>query len=163
MSKATPLSVSVSRVIDADANTLYGVMSDVTSMPKFSPENIKAEWINGATGPAVGAKFKGTNKLGSTTWSTKPTVTAADPGRLFAFQVNGSSGALWTYQFATNADGSTTVTESMAQTKASSALIRWFQRRAGVTDRAANLRAAMALTLDKVAAVVATTNGVPAR
>ena len=27
-------------------------------------------WIKGATGPAVGAKFKGRNRLGSKKWST---------------------------------------------------------------------------------------------
>ena len=46
----------------------------------------------------------------------------------------------------------TTVTESMVQQRPSSPLIRWFQRRAGVTDRAANLRAAMTTTLERVAA-----------
>jgi len=117
---------------------------------RVSPENIRGEWLDGATGPTVGARFKGTNKLGSTTWSTKPTVTAAEPGRRFAFKVPGSSGALWTYELASQ-DGVTVVTESMVQQKASSPLIRWFQRRAGVTDRAANLRSAMTTTLERVA------------
>jgi hypothetical protein len=147
----SPLNVSVTATIAAPAHVVYGLISDVTRMPEFSPENIRAEWLDGATGPAVGAKFKGTNKLGKTTWSTKPVVTAAEPGKLFAFKVPGASGALWTYEF-TSLDNKTIVTESMVQTKPSSPLIRWFQRRAGVTDRAANLRAAMNTTLARVAA-----------
>ncbi len=147
-----PLAVSVTATIAAPADVVYDLISDVTRMPEFSPENIRGEWLAGATGPAVGARFKGTNKLGSTTWSTKPVVTAAEPGRVFAFQVPGGSGALWTYELAER-DGVTVVTESMVQQKPSSAMIRWFQRRAGVTDRAANLRAAMTTTLERVAAV----------
>jgi len=149
-SSKSPLSVTVSAAIAAPADVVYGLISDVTRMPEFSPENIRGEWLDGATGPTVGARFKGTNKLGSTTWSTKPTVTAAEPGRRFAFKVPGSSGALWTYELASQ-DGVTVVTESMVQQKASSPLIRWFQRRAGVTDSAANLRSAMTTTLERVA------------
>lgn len=146
-----PLNVSVSATIAAPARVVYDLISDVTRMPEFSPENIRGEWLGGATGPAVGARFKGTNKLGRTTWSTKPTVTAAEPGRVFAFKVPGASGALWTYELTEQGD-TTLVTESMVQRKPSPPLIRWFQRRAGVTDRAANLRAAMTTTLDRVAA-----------
>ena len=83
----TPLDVSVTATIAAPARVVYDLISDVTRMPEFSPENIRGQWLGGATGPAVGARFKGTNRLGSTTWSTKPTVTAAEPGRRFAFQV----------------------------------------------------------------------------
>lgn len=151
-SSKSPLNVSVTATIAAPAEVLYDLVSDVTRMPEFSPENIRGEWLGAASGPTVGARFKGTNKLGSTTWSTKPVVTAAEPGRVFAFKVPGASGALWTYEFV--AQGPVTVvTESMVQTAASSAVIRWFQRRAGVTDRAANLRAAMTTTLARVAAV----------
>jgi hypothetical protein len=42
----------------------------------------------------------------------------------------------------------------MSQVKASPAIIRYIQRRNGVTDRAANLTAAMNLTLDRIAAAV---------
>lgn len=146
-----PLAVSVTATIAAPAEFVYDLISDITRMPEFSPENTRGEWLGGATGPVVGARFKGTNKLGKTTWSTKPTVTAAEPGRLFAFKVPGASGAQWTYELAPHGD-ETVVTESMVQTKASSPLIRWFQRRAGVTDRAANLRAAMTTTLERIAA-----------
>lgn len=146
-----PLAVSVTATIAAPPEVVYDLISDITRMPEFSPENIRGEWLDGAIGPVVGARFKGTNRLGTTTWSTKPTVTAAERGRRFAFKVPGARGALWTYELA-GAGDVTVVTESMCQTKASSPLIRWFQRRAGVTDRAADLRAAMTTTLARVAA-----------
>jgi uncharacterized protein YndB with AHSA1/START domain len=155
MNKPAPISVTVSTVIAAPAEVLYDLVSDVTQMHRFSPENTGATWIGGADGPAVGARFKGTNQLGKAKWSTKPVVTAAEPGSRFSFKVPGAAGAEWTYTF-TPADGGTLVTESMAQTKASPAMIRFIQRRNGVTDRAAHLRDAMTTTLDRLARSTAT-------
>jgi hypothetical protein len=153
MSKPAPISVTVSKVIPTAADALYDLVSDVTNMHRFSPENTEAFWLNGATGPSVGAQFKGSNQLGKAKWSTKPTVTAADRGRCFAFKVPGAAGAEWTYQFEPVENG-TRVTESMSQAKPSPAIIRYIQRRNGVNDRAANLFDAMTTTLDRLAASV---------
>ena len=152
MSRAVPLAVSVTRVIEASPEVVYDLVSDVTRMGDYSPENTGATWLAGATGPAVGARFKGTNRLGSNSWSTKPTITAADRGRRFEFVVPGSRGATWTYTFDPVAGG-VRVTESMRQDRPSIFLVRFLQRRAGVTDRAANLRTSMETTLERVAAV----------
>jgi uncharacterized membrane protein len=153
MSKPAPLAVTVTKTIDAPATLLYDLIADVTTMPNYSPETIAVTWLGGATAPVVGAKFKGTNKMGTSKWSTKPTITAAERGSRFAFKVPGGAGAEWTYAFTTDANGATIVTESMVQTKPSPAIIRYLQRRNGVTDRAANLRDAMNTTLDRLAAI----------
>ena len=152
MSSAVPLAVSVTRVIEASPEVVYDLLSDVTRMGDYSPENTGAVWLAGATGPAVGARFKGTNRLGPNSWSTKPTISAADRGRRFEFVVPGSRGATWTYTFDPVAGG-VRVTESMRQDRPSIFLVRFLQRRAGVTDRAANLRTSMETTLERVAAV----------
>jgi hypothetical protein len=128
---------------------VYDLVSDVTSMGAYSPENTGAAWIGGATGPAVGARFKGTNRMGSIRWSTKPTVTAADRGRLFSFQVPGRAKTTWSYRFDPE-QGGVRVTESMRQDRPTPLPIRLLQRRAGVTDRAEHLRAGMAVTLDSL-------------
>jgi Polyketide cyclase / dehydrase and lipid transport len=150
MPKPVPLAVTVTRVIDAPAESLYDLVADITRMPSFSPEVVATEWIGGATGPAVGARFKGTNRLGRAKWSTKPTVTAAERGRRFAFKVPHSSGPEWTYLFEA-VDGGTRITESMTQTRPSPRIVRFIQRRNGVTDRADHLRQAMVVTLDRLA------------
>jgi uncharacterized protein YndB with AHSA1/START domain len=152
MSSASPLAVTVSRVIRATPEELYDRISDVTQMGTYSPENVRSLWINGATSATVGARFKGKNKLGPLSWSTKPAVIVADRGRQFTFQVPGASGPLWTYTFEQVADG-TLVTESMRQNQPSPAVIRFMQRRAGVKDRAENLRDGMTETLARVAAI----------
>jgi uncharacterized protein YndB with AHSA1/START domain len=146
-----PLAITVERKIEASPEHLYSLISDVTKMGTWSPETVKAEWIGDASGPVVGAQFKGSNALGSLKWSTKPTVTAADPGRVFAFQVPGGGGPLWTYELIATPTG-TIVRESMKQERRSPAPIRFMQRLAGVRDREANLRTSMATTLERLAA-----------
>jgi hypothetical protein len=150
MAKPNPLHVSVSHTIAAPADVVYDLISDITRMAEFSPENTGGSWLGGATGPAVGAKFKGTNAIGRTTWSTKPTVTVAERGRVFEFKVPGKSGPTWRYEL-TPMGGGTKVVESMSQQKPSPLPIRVIQRRAGVTDRASNLRDGMTTTLYRLA------------
>jgi Polyketide cyclase / dehydrase and lipid transport len=152
MSKPAPISVTVSTVIPAvDPAQVYDLVADVTAMPNYSPETIEVSWIGDSTNAIVGAKFKGTNKLGTLKWSTKPTVTAAERGKVFGFKVPGKAGATWTYEFEA-VEGGTRVTETMSQERPSPLPIRILQRRAGVTDRAENLRTAMAFTLERIAA-----------
>ena len=77
---------SVSLHMRAAPDIVYALISDVTRTPEFSPEIVDCRWIDGATGPVVGARFKGRNKMPNRpTFSNKPIVTAADPGRTFAF------------------------------------------------------------------------------
>ena len=39
--------------------TIWDLVSDVTKIGRYSPETFEAEWLDGATGPAVGATFRG--------------------------------------------------------------------------------------------------------
>jgi uncharacterized protein YndB with AHSA1/START domain len=152
MKSATTVGVTVSHVIPAQPQQVYALITDVTRMGDWSPETIKAEWLDGATHAEVGARFKGTNRLGKAKWSTKPTITEATPGQTFAFKVPGRSGAAWRYDLEAT-DGGTLVTESVAQSRPSPLPIRLLQRKAGVTDRNAHLRVGMATTLERLAAV----------
>src|SRR5262249_7240734 len=100
--------------IQAPPEKVYDMITDVTRMGEWSPETVRAEWVGGATGPAVGARFKGHNKLGIMRWSTTPTVKVADPGREFTFETGrpGKEQTRWTYRF-TPKDGRTALTESV--------------------------------------------------
>lgn len=90
-------------------------MSDITNTGRFSPETVEAEWIEGSTGPAVGARFRGHVRRTGMTWVaywTKCTVTACEPGREFSFAVGNADGPItWSYHFEP-VDGGTDVTES---------------------------------------------------
>ena len=70
--------VSVSREIAAPAEQLWAMVSDVTRMGEWSPENEAGEWLRGATGPKPGASFRGTNRNGKKTWKTVATVVDAE-------------------------------------------------------------------------------------
>jgi hypothetical protein len=78
-------------------------------MGEWSPEATGGEWLDGANGPALGARFKGTNKRGWMKWATKPTVIAAERGREFAFD---TGMAVWRYRLAADGSGGTNVIES---------------------------------------------------
>ncbi|HMG26566.1 MAG TPA: SRPBCC family protein [Acidimicrobiia bacterium] len=99
--------------IQAPPEKVYDMITDVTRMGEWSPETVRAEWVGGATGPAVGARFKGHNKLGLARWSTTPTVKVADPGKEFTFETGkpGKEATRWTYRFMPK-DGGTALTES---------------------------------------------------
>lgn len=77
---------------------VYDLVADVTQMGRWSPECTGGRWLDGASGPEVGARFKGTNRHGPVRWSTACTVTKAEPGRVFEWQVK-ESGTRWGYRF----------------------------------------------------------------
>src|SRR5271166_4256812 len=52
---------------------VWELVSDVRNVGEFSPETFEAEWLDGATGPAVGARFRGhvgRNEIGPVYWTT---------------------------------------------------------------------------------------------
>jgi hypothetical protein len=145
--------------VAAPPSQVYEIVSDVTRMGEWSPETIRCEWLGGAHGPAVGARFKGTNKHGIARWSTKPRVTAADPGHEFAFVIDfrGREATKWSYRFEP-VEGGTRVTESFEvmsdQPWFFTAADRYLMR---VTDRQADLVQAMQQTLARIKAVTEAT------
>jgi hypothetical protein len=43
----------------ASTERVWDLVSDVTRVGEFSPETFEAEWLGGASGPEVGARFRG--------------------------------------------------------------------------------------------------------
>lgn len=106
---------SVTVHMAAPPERIWDLVSDVTRIGRYSPETFEAEWLDGATGPAVGARFRGhvrRNGRGPVYWTTC-TVIASNPGREFAFGVGpaGKPYNVWRYQLEPAGDG-TDVTES---------------------------------------------------
>ena len=105
--------VEVHADIKAPAATVWSLVSDITRMGEWSPENRGGRWLGAASGPQNGAKFKGSNAKGLRRWTTTCTVTEATAGKRFAFDVDyaGIPIATWEYDFA-ESSGSTRVTEA---------------------------------------------------
>ncbi|BBZ28667.1 cyclase [Mycolicibacterium madagascariense] len=106
---------AVTVTMAAPAEQIWDLVADVRNTGKFSPETFDAEWLDGATGPALGATFRGhvrRNEIGPVYWTTCR-VTACEPGREFGFEVllGGRPVNTWHYRF-TPVDGGTDVTES---------------------------------------------------
>ena len=106
---------SVTVHMAAPPERIWELVSDVTKIGKYSPETFEAEWVDGATGPAVGAKFRGhvkRNQKFPIYW-TSCTVIASEPGREFGFGVGSADKPLniWRYRLEPSGDG-TDVTES---------------------------------------------------
>jgi uncharacterized protein YndB with AHSA1/START domain len=114
----------------APPEKIWGLVSDVTRIGRYSPETFEAEWLEGATGPAVGAKFRGhvkRNGRGPTYWTTC-TVTDCEPGKVFAFGVGPTGKPLnvWRYEMAPAASGEgTDVTESFTLSPTRALRLYW--------------------------------------
>ena len=106
---------SVTVHFDTDAKTVWNLVSDITRIGEFSPETFEAEWLGGANGPAVGARFRGhvrRNEMGPTYWTTCR-VRYCEPERDFGFDVliQDRPTNTWRYRLAPSGNG-TDVTES---------------------------------------------------
>ena len=109
-----PLTGEVTLRMAAPPAVVWDLVSDVTRIGEFSPETFEAEWIRGATGPAVGAQFKGhvkRNGVGPTYW-TLCTVSVCEPERAFEWAVGNDAVTAnnWGYRLEPDGDG-TLVTE----------------------------------------------------
>jgi uncharacterized protein YndB with AHSA1/START domain len=144
--------ISVSRDIAAPPGRVFAMVADLTRMGEWSPENTGGRWVRPATGPAVGAKFRGTNRRGMRRWSTLAVITEYDPDRRVAFEVTavGFKAGRWAYDVEPTGGGCR-VTET------------WTDRRgplvriggglvSGVHDRDTYNRAGMEATLAGLAA-----------
>lgn len=118
-----PISGEASIEIEAPPDVVYGLVSDITRMGEWSPECTGGKWLGGAAGPALGARFKGTNK-NRFSWSTSSCVVAADADRKFSFERDRPRmfGVMrWSYVL-NPVPGGTRVTESFEQVKTASTL-----------------------------------------
>jgi uncharacterized protein YndB with AHSA1/START domain len=143
--------IQVERVIRADPDAVYAMVADIGRMGEWSPETETCEWTKGATGPVVGASFKGKNRNGKKKWSTNSKVVAADPGRSFAFDVTAGpfKVARWAYTFEPTPDGCR-VTETWTDQRGRIATLAG-KPASGVADRSTHNRQGMERTLERLA------------
>jgi hypothetical protein len=145
---------SVTVHMAAPADDIWALVSDVRNTGRFSPETFDAEWLDGATGPAVGVRFRGhvkRNEIGPVYWTTCR-ITACEPGREFGFQVLLGTTPVnnWHYRFTPTQSG-TDVTESFWVK--SYGIPRFIQFLFGELRRRRNIRD-MTTTLERIKAVV---------
>ena len=149
---ATEMTVAVSRDIAAPPERVWAMVADLTRMGEWSPETTGGSWRRGATGPAVGARFRGWNANGRHRWFTSTLVTRCEPGSCFEFAVSvgGLPIARWSYELEPTEAGCR-VTETF--TDARGRIARTLGGPvSGVTDRPTHNRSGMEQTLANLAA-----------
>ncbi|MEY4340346.1 MAG: hypothetical protein RLZ14_2196 [Actinomycetota bacterium] len=146
--------VEVSQVVAATPERVYELVSDLPRMGEWSPENTGGKWLKGARPATLGAKFKGSNAKGVMRWSTLATVTRAEPGRAFAFDVtaHGLKVAGWGFDLEA-VDGGTRVTQWWDDHR-NPVMARVTGMALRVPDRPSHNRAGMERTLAAMAAAV---------
>jgi uncharacterized membrane protein len=116
--------VEVRTWIDAPPARVWELVSDIGLMPAMSSELQSVEWLDGANGPAAGARFTGRSKheaMGE--WETTSHVVEFEPGRVFGWAVGdpASPSALWRFRLESR-DGGTELSEWMQMGPARSGL-----------------------------------------
>jgi hypothetical protein len=142
--------------MQAPAMKIWDLIADVRNTGKFSPETFEAEWLDGATGPELGARFRGhvrRNEIGPVYWTTCR-VTECVPGSEFGFDVLMGDEAAnhWHYRL-TPSEGGTDVTESFKL--GDNPLLRIYGVLGGQLRRRRNIRD-MGKTLERIKKVVET-------
>lgn len=132
---APPLRAGARRTVAAGPQEVWDALTDLETMAAISPENVRSAWLPGES-LALGARFRGQNRLRFLRWSTTATVTELSERELFAFE---AAGTTWRYRL-TEVPGGTRVEESMSRSTPQPAMVRVLQRLAGVTDRRADLQ-----------------------
>jgi hypothetical protein len=135
--------------ISAPCGEVYGLITDLPTLSSLAEEAGVMRWQRGDKA-APGAVFKGTNRNGFRRWTTVCTVTDAEPGSAFAFDVSylGIPVSHWRYEIAP-ADGGCRVTEQMWDRRPG-----WFVKpgglATGVMDRPTTNTEHIKLTLQRL-------------
>lgn len=82
------MGVDCAVTVAADQGRVWRVVSDIEVPARFSPELQRVRWLDGARGPALGARFEGFNRndaIGE--WRTESHVVECDEPRAFGWAV----------------------------------------------------------------------------
>jgi uncharacterized membrane protein len=110
--------------IGAPPARVWSLVSDIELMPAMSSELQSVEWLDGADGPALGARFTGRSQhqaLGE--WATTSHIVELEPERVFGWAVEDPAdpSALWRFRLEP-VDGGTELSEWMQMGPARSGL-----------------------------------------
>ncbi len=105
--------IEVSLAVAAPPERVWSLVSDVTRVGEWGGECVAAHWEQDRSvgGPAVGARFRGTQVRGDRTWETSSVVTEAQPGVSFGWAVGdpANAAATWRYELSPDGSGGTVV------------------------------------------------------
>ncbi|WP_158889413.1 SRPBCC family protein [Amycolatopsis anabasis] len=150
-------------LVEATPDRVWALVTDIELPARFSPELQRVRWLDGAEGPAMGARFEGRNEnSGLGEWKTVSRVVEFDAPRAFAWAVSDPDGrfgdpeprkplATWRFEL-TPEGGGVRLRHGARLGPGRSGLNQYIDRmpeqeEAIVEHRLANLRAAIEKTL----------------
>lgn len=120
---------SVEVVTPATPGQVWVVLSDVTRTGEWSHETVASEWVDGATGPVVGARFRGRNEAGRFRWGRVCEIVTLEPERGLQFRTIPTrrypDSTMWTFELSP-ADGGTRIVQRFEVLKLHPVLDRLF-------------------------------------
>jgi uncharacterized protein YndB with AHSA1/START domain len=93
-------------LVDAPAERVWLLVTDIDLPARFSNEFKGAEWIDGQPPPRLGARFRGRNEhpaIGA--WETTSVVVTCEPGRSFGWDVESGDSVAASWRFELEPDG----------------------------------------------------------
>lgn len=107
--------VRVEHVTEAPPEAVWAVVGDPTRTGEWSHECRRLEWTDGATAAVPGARFRGRNRLGRSSWSRLNEVVSVEPGRAITWRTVPSpvyrDSTIWRIELEP-ADGGTRIVQS---------------------------------------------------
>jgi len=104
--------------VSAPPEVLWPLVTDIDLPGRFSEEFQGAEWVDGAHGAAVGARFRGRNEHRSIgQWETTSIVFVCDTNSAFGWKVSDveKPAATWRFDLEPTADGTATTLRQSVQ------------------------------------------------
>ncbi|HEX2849249.1 MAG TPA: SRPBCC family protein [Acidimicrobiales bacterium] len=100
-------------VVAVPLSEVWAYVGDPTRTPAWSPVCHQVDWVEGSTAPAVGARFRGHNRLNGIRWTRVCEISAYQPQREIAYstEYNGKESTRWRYRLR-EVEGGTEVEES---------------------------------------------------
>lgn len=94
-------------LVAAPPARVWELVTDINLAAEYSQEFLGATWLDGADGPALGARFAGRNARLGREWTVPSTVVACEPGAAFGWDVGDPAVpvASWRYTLAPEGDG----------------------------------------------------------
>jgi uncharacterized protein YndB with AHSA1/START domain len=150
-------SVSASRAIAAPAERVFALVTELSRMGEWSPENAGGQWIRGSTGPASGARFRGHNRNAKRSWTTTCRVVEFEPPTRFAFDVTAGLARIstWEYRIEPTSSGCT-VTETWTDRR-NPIVAKLAGMLTGVPDRPSFTTTSIETTLERLDATATAT------
>lgn len=98
--------MEVDVLVDAGPEAVWALVTDIELPARFSSEFNGAAWLDGVTGPALGARFVGRNEHNAIgTWETTATVVELEPPRVFGWCIGDPEAPSAAWRFTLTPEG----------------------------------------------------------